>query len=201
MPGDDAKKELTKLAKGVEAERVAQAIDVVVKGQKKGRAPRASFSDLTSELIRVFRGPRGLSLRVYQQFLHTDEGSSARSKILDSVLRMIERESDLTGGGNQTDVGDMTEEEFADEIIGIVNGSQDQDLGDPTLEDDKARFDAAARAQEMEDPEAQEIEDDINRMEKREATETGAQKMNRLLTRLTEGKEKKGGKVNPEEAT
>jgi len=167
---NELNKRLGTTKKTLQGQALNQALEIIT-GDQGGKSRQVHLTDITAECVRMFRGPQGLARRLYQQYLKAPDGSQTRTKILDTVFKLIINDTAKNGSVNQTDVGDMTDDEMHTEVEDLINGVNFQDLGDPSSPDDQDTISEAIDEAELADPEIAEIDADIARMEAQEEAE------------------------------
>lgn len=160
------------------------AVDIFSKDA--GKARPVHLSDLAAELVRAFKGPRGLALRAYLQYLKTDEGSATRTKILDMVFKMVIADSNHSQTGG-TDVDDLSDQELEQELHSVMSDGVAADPGDPFTEADKEALEEAAKAEELTDPEVAAMEEEIQLLEEAGDKHDGYDKSMARLMKSLEG--------------
>jgi len=169
----------TRLREHAREQAVEQAIKLFT--APGGKTKQVHLSDIASECVRAFKGPRGLALRLYMQFLKAPDGSHTRTKILDLVMKLVVSDTvNNSAGGNEVD--DMDEGEMNAELYETITGGTPQDSGDPSSREDISRFEEEALESERDDPEVLELEEEIRRFEDGAPTsESPAERIRRII--------------------
>ena len=107
-------------------ESAIEAARKLLKGKTRSRA---SMSDVADDCMSSFRGSQGLAARLRIEYEFAPRGSAQRARILQIVFDLIKENKRNNLEVKSTDM--MTDEEIDAEIMAIVSGANQKDVGSP----------------------------------------------------------------------